>query len=96
MPLVEVIRPDKANPTALATGLQFVLDMGKTPVLVGDQSGFLVNRLLSPYLNEAGRILTEGTSVERIDRALTDFGMPMGPLRLLDEVGFDVSDHAGR
>jgi len=96
MPLVEVIRPDRANPTALATGVQFVLDMGKTPVLVGDQSGFLVNRLLSPYLNEAGRILAEGTSVERIDKALTGFGMPMGPLRLLDEVGFDVADHAGR
>jgi 3-hydroxyacyl-CoA dehydrogenase/enoyl-CoA hydratase/3-hydroxybutyryl-CoA epimerase len=96
MPLVEVIRPEGADPAALATGLQFVLGMGKTPVVVGDQPGFLVNRLLSPYLNEAGRILSEGTGVLRIDRALTEFGMPMGPLRLLDEIGFDVADHAGR
>lgn len=96
MPLVEVIRPEGADPAALATGLRFVLSMGKTPVVVGDQPGFLVNRLLGPYLNEAGRILCEGTGVLRIDRALTDFGMPMGPLRLLDEIGFDVADHAGR
>lgn len=96
MPLVEVIRPEGADPAALATGLQFVLDMNKTPVVVGDSPGFLVNRLLSPYLNEAGRILSDGASVERVDSVLRDFGMPMGPLRLLDEVGFDVADHAGR
>lgn len=96
MPLVEVIRPEGADPAALATGLQFVLDMNKTPVVVGDLPGFLVNRLLSPYLNEAGRILSDGASVERIDTVLRRFGMPMGPLRLLDEVGFDVADHAGR
>ncbi|TFG66930.1 MAG: fatty acid oxidation complex subunit alpha FadJ [Gemmatimonadales bacterium] len=96
MPLVEVIRPEGADPKALATGLKFVLDMGKTPAVVADQAGFLVNRLLSPYLNEAGRILADGASVQRIDNVLTDFGMPMGPLRLLDEIGFDVANHAGR
>ena len=96
MPLVEVIRPGGADPAALATGLQFVLDMNKTPVVVADRPGFLVNRLLSPYLNEAGRILAEGSSVEQIDEVLRSFGMPMGPLRLLDEIGFDVADHAGR
>jgi 3-hydroxyacyl-CoA dehydrogenase/enoyl-CoA hydratase/3-hydroxybutyryl-CoA epimerase len=96
MPLVEVIRPERADPAALATGLQFVLDMNKTPVVVADRPGFLVNRLLSPYLNEAGRILAEGSSVEQIDKVLKSFGMPMGPLRLLDEIGFDVASHAGR
>ncbi|MDH3427372.1 MAG: 3-hydroxyacyl-CoA dehydrogenase NAD-binding domain-containing protein, partial [Gemmatimonadota bacterium] len=96
MPLVEVIRWEDTRPAALATGLQFVLDMNKTPVVVADQPGFLVNRLLSPYLNEAGRLLSEGADVERVDGVLRSFGMPMGPLRLLDEIGFDVANHAGR
>jgi 3-hydroxyacyl-CoA dehydrogenase/enoyl-CoA hydratase/3-hydroxybutyryl-CoA epimerase len=96
MPLVEVIRPEGTNPAALATGVQFVLDMNKTPVIVRDRPGFLVNRLLSPYLNEAGRMLSEGAGVERVDGVLRAFGMPMGPLRLLDEIGFDVANHAGR
>ncbi|MFQ5529300.1 MAG: 3-hydroxyacyl-CoA dehydrogenase family protein, partial [Gemmatimonadota bacterium] len=96
MPLVEVVRPEGASPATLATGLKFVLDMNKTPVLVADQPGFLVNRLLSPYLNEAGRLLSEGAGVARVDAVLKAFGMPMGPLRLLDEIGFDVANHAGR
>ena len=96
MPLVEVVRADGSDETAVATGVRFVLDMGKTPVVVADRAGFLVNRLLSPYLSEAGRLLAEGAGVERIDGVLEEFGMPMGPLRLLDEVGFDIADHAGR
>jgi 3-hydroxyacyl-CoA dehydrogenase/enoyl-CoA hydratase/3-hydroxybutyryl-CoA epimerase len=68
--------------------------LDKTPLIVNDGPGFLVNRVLSPYLNEAGCLLGEGASVESIDRALLDFGMPMGPLRLLDEVGLDVARHA--
>ena len=95
MPLVEVVRPETAGEGAVATGVRFVLDMGKTPVVVADRPGFLVNRLLSPYLNEAGRLLAAGASVERIDGVLTRFGMPMGPLRLLDEIGFDIAEHAG-
>ncbi len=96
MPLVEVVRPKTADEQTVATGVQFVLDMGKTPVVVADSAGFLVNRLLSPYLSEAGRLLAEGADVERIDGVLTDFGMPMGPLRLLDEIGFDIAEHAGK
>jgi 3-hydroxyacyl-CoA dehydrogenase/enoyl-CoA hydratase/3-hydroxybutyryl-CoA epimerase len=96
MPLVEVVRPEAADEEAVATGVRFVLDMGKTPVVVADRAGFLVNRLLSPYLNEAGRLLAEGGDIERIDGVFTAFGMPMGPLRLLDEVGFDIAEHAGR
>lgn len=96
MPLVEVVRPDTADADAVATGVRFVLDMGKTPVVVADRAGFLVNRLLSPYLSEAGRLLTEGADIEHVDAVLTEFGMPMGPLRLLDEIGFDIAEHAGR
>lgn len=95
MPLVEIVRPESADEQAVATGIRFVLDMGKTPVVVADSAGFLVNRLLSPYLSEAGRLLAEGADVERIDGVLTEFGMPMGPLRLLDEIGFDIAEHAG-
>jgi 3-hydroxyacyl-CoA dehydrogenase/enoyl-CoA hydratase/3-hydroxybutyryl-CoA epimerase len=96
MPLVEVIGAPRTDPAALATGFALVLAMGKTPVLVADRPGFLVNRLLAPYLNEAGHLLEEGFSIAEIDDALSSFGMPMGPLRLLDEIGFDVARHAGR
>lgn len=96
MPLVEVVAGPRTAPEALATGFGLVLALGKTPVLVADRPGFLVNRLLAPYLNEAGFLLEEGTAVEAIDSALESFGMPMGPLRLLDEIGFDVARHASR
>ena len=68
---------------------------GKTPVIVNDGPGFLVNRVLTPYLNEAGYLLAEGAAIAEVDAALLDFGMPMGPLRLLDEVGLDIARHAG-
>ena len=93
MPLVEVVRGEASSDEALATALGFALDMGKNPVVVEDGPGFLVNRLLAPYLNEAGHLLAEGAGVRSIDRALTEFGMPMGPCRLLDEVGLDIALH---
>jgi 3-hydroxyacyl-CoA dehydrogenase/enoyl-CoA hydratase/3-hydroxybutyryl-CoA epimerase len=96
MPLVEVVAGPRTAPEALATGFGLVLALGKTPVLVADRPGFLVNRLLASYLNEAGFLLQEGVAVEAIDGALESFGMPMGPLRLLDEIGFDVARHASR
>jgi len=96
MPLVEVVAGPRTSPEALATGFGLVLALGKTPVLVADHPGFLVNRILAPYLNEAGFLLEEGASIEAIDGALESFGMPMGPLRLLDEIGFDVARHASR
>jgi 3-hydroxyacyl-CoA dehydrogenase/enoyl-CoA hydratase/3-hydroxybutyryl-CoA epimerase len=93
MPLVEVIRTASTSEEALATAFGFALDMDKKPVIVRDSPGFLVNRLLGPYLNEAGHLLEEGAPVHRIDEAIVEFGMPMGPCRLLDEVGFDVAQH---
>jgi 3-hydroxyacyl-CoA dehydrogenase/enoyl-CoA hydratase/3-hydroxybutyryl-CoA epimerase len=96
MPLVEVVRGELSSDEAVATVFALARRLEKTPVIVRDGPGFLVNRILAPYLNEAGWLLTEGAKVEDIDRALRDFGMPMGPLRLLDEVGLDVARHAGR
>jgi len=96
MPLVEVIRGEQTGDAALATAFRFAIGLGKTPVVVADRPGFLVNRLLGPYLNEAGYLLEEGVPVETIDEALLEFGMPMGPCRLLDEIGFEVALHAGR
>jgi 3-hydroxyacyl-CoA dehydrogenase / enoyl-CoA hydratase / 3-hydroxybutyryl-CoA epimerase len=95
MPLVEVIRGEKSGDDAVATVYQLAVRTGKVPVVVRDGPGFLVNRILGPYLNEAGHLLAEGARVEAVDAAAKDFGMPMGPLRLLDEVGIDVARHAG-
>ena len=96
MPLVEIIRTELSSDASLATAFKFATKLGKTPVLVADRPGFLVNRLLAPYLNEAGFLLENGASVAAIDQALTAFGMPMGPCRLLDEVGFDVAEHVAK
>jgi len=96
MPLVEVIAGRLTSPEAVATAHAFAIRLGKIPVIVEDGPGFLVNRLLGPYLNETGYLLDEGVPVEEIDDALLEFGMPMGPCRLLDEIGFDVALHAGR
>jgi 3-hydroxyacyl-CoA dehydrogenase/enoyl-CoA hydratase/3-hydroxybutyryl-CoA epimerase len=91
MPLVEVIRGKATNDATVATACRLALRLGKVPVVVADAPGFLVNRCLAPYVNEAARLLLEGTSVQAIDAAMLDFGMPMGPCRLLDEIGFDVA-----
>ena len=96
MPLVEIIRGKQTSDEAIATVHAVARKLEKTPVLVNDGAGFLVNRILAPYLNEAGWLLSDGASIEAVDKALVRFGMPMGPLRLLDEIGFDVSRHAGR
>lgn len=96
MPLVEIIRGAGTSDEAIATVYAVARKLEKTPVLVNDGAGFLVNRILAPYLNEAGWLLADGATIEAVDKALVRFGMPMGPLRLLDEVGLDVSRHAGR
>ena len=96
MPLVEIIRGSQTSDETIATVHAVARKLEKTPVLVNDGAGFLVNRILAPYLNEAGWLLADGASIEAIDKALVNFGMPMGPVRLLDEVGLDVSRHAGR
>ncbi|MBT8487896.1 MAG: fatty oxidation complex subunit alpha, partial [Gemmatimonadetes bacterium] len=95
MPLVEVVRGRRSSDVAVTTVYQLALTLGKVPVVTADGPGFLVNRILGPYLNEAGFLLADGYSVEAIDGVAKDFGMPMGPLRLVDEVGIDVSGHAG-
>jgi 3-hydroxyacyl-CoA dehydrogenase / enoyl-CoA hydratase / 3-hydroxybutyryl-CoA epimerase len=95
MPLVEVIRGGATADETIATVVALARRLDKTPVVVQDGPGFLVNRILAPYLNEAGWLLAEGAGIPEIDRALRRFGMPMGPLRLLDEVGLDVARHAG-
>jgi 3-hydroxyacyl-CoA dehydrogenase/enoyl-CoA hydratase/3-hydroxybutyryl-CoA epimerase len=91
MPLVEVIFGEKTAPEVTATIFDLAKKMGKTPVVVKDAPGFLVNRILSPYLGEAVRLLLEGVPMEAIDRAMRAFGMPVGPIELLDDVGIDVA-----
>jgi 3-hydroxyacyl-CoA dehydrogenase/enoyl-CoA hydratase/3-hydroxybutyryl-CoA epimerase len=95
MPLVEVVRGSATSDATVATVYSFALALGKVPVVVRDGPGFLVNRVLGLYLNEAGFLLGDGAGVERIDRVAVDFGMPMGPLRLIDEIGIDIARHAG-
>ncbi|MEX0842790.1 MAG: 3-hydroxyacyl-CoA dehydrogenase NAD-binding domain-containing protein, partial [Gemmatimonadota bacterium] len=95
MPLVEIVRGERTSEGTLASVHAFARRLGKVPVVVGDGPGFLVNRILGPYLNEAGFLLAEGASIEDIDGAATAFGLPMGPLRLVDEVGIDIARHAG-
>ena len=95
MPLVEVIRGSRSSDRAVATIYALALELGKVPVVTADRPGFLVNRVLGPYLNEAGHLMADGASIEDVDRAALEFGMPMGPLRLVDEVGIDVTSHAG-
>ena len=95
MPLVEVVRGEATSDSAVATVYGFALRLDKVPVVVADGPGFLVNRILGPYLNEAGFLLGDGASIERVDAVAKEFGLPMGPLRLIDEVGIDVSRHAG-
>jgi 3-hydroxyacyl-CoA dehydrogenase/enoyl-CoA hydratase/3-hydroxybutyryl-CoA epimerase len=93
MPLVEIVRAPTTSEQTLATAIRFVQRIGKIPVVVKDSPGFLVNRILVPYLLEACHIFATGIAPEQIDEAMLDFGMPMGPLRLLDEVGLDVGSH---
>jgi len=95
MPLLEIIRSSRTSDETLATAHALALRLGKVPVVCGDGPGFLVNRILGPYLNEAGHLLSECVPIEDIDRVAVDFGMPMGPIRLLDEVGIDIARHAG-
>jgi 3-hydroxyacyl-CoA dehydrogenase/enoyl-CoA hydratase/3-hydroxybutyryl-CoA epimerase len=95
MPLLEVIPTLATSPDTIVTAVRFGRRMGKTVIVVADRPGFWVNRILSPYLNEAGHLLQEGVPIGLIDRVMTDFGFPVGPVALLDEVGLDVAEKAG-
>lgn len=90
MPLVEVIRAERTSEETLERTIQFARRLGKTAILVEDKPGFLVNRILLPYMNEAAYLLSEGLSPVLIDAIVEDFGMPMGPVELVDQVGIDV------
>jgi 3-hydroxyacyl-CoA dehydrogenase/enoyl-CoA hydratase/3-hydroxybutyryl-CoA epimerase len=90
MPLVEVIPGEMSNETTIASVVNLSKTMGKMPVKVKDSPGFLVNRVLMPYLKEAILMFGEGESIEKIDKVLKDFGMPMGAFLLIDEVGVDI------
>lgn len=93
MQLVEIVAAKQTVPEVLQRTLQFVQRIGKLPVVVKDSPGFVVNRILMPYLIEAGNLFESGARIGDLDAAMLDFGMPMGPMRLLDEVGNDVSLH---
>jgi 3-hydroxyacyl-CoA dehydrogenase/enoyl-CoA hydratase/3-hydroxybutyryl-CoA epimerase len=94
MPLLEVIPTDETDPEAVVTAVRFGRRMGKTVIVVADHPGFWVNRILSPYLNEAAILVAEGVPIELVDRTMTRWGFPVGPVALLDEVGLDVAQKA--
>jgi 3-hydroxyacyl-CoA dehydrogenase/enoyl-CoA hydratase/3-hydroxybutyryl-CoA epimerase len=91
MQLVEVAAGPRSRPEVVRRVTRFAQQIGKLPVVVKDSPGFVVNRILLPYLVEAGKLFEAGASVRDVDEAMLDFGMPMGPLRLIDEVGVDVA-----
>jgi 3-hydroxyacyl-CoA dehydrogenase/enoyl-CoA hydratase/carnithine racemase len=93
MELVEVVRTEMTDEATVAKLLALVKQLGKVPIVTSDKPGFLVNRVLFPYLGEAVRMVAEGYSITGIDAELRQFGMPMGPLELLDQVGIDVASH---
>jgi 3-hydroxyacyl-CoA dehydrogenase / enoyl-CoA hydratase / 3-hydroxybutyryl-CoA epimerase len=95
MPLLEVIITPATNPDVIATTVALGRRLGKTVIVVNDSPGFYVNRILSPYVNEAAKMLDEGVAVDAIDRALVAFGFPVGPITLVDEVGLDVAGTSG-
>jgi 3-hydroxyacyl-CoA dehydrogenase/enoyl-CoA hydratase/3-hydroxybutyryl-CoA epimerase len=92
MLLVEIVKGKTSSNETLATGQSFAMKLKKTTVVTGDAPGFVVNRILAPYLREAVVLLEEGVPAEDIDKAMTSFGMPMGPLALMDEVGLDIGE----
>ena len=95
MPLLEVIVHAGTADEVTATVVGYGKKLGKTVIVVNDGPGFFANRILTPYINEAGKLLDEGAKIEAIDRALVEFGFPVGPITLVDEVGIDVAGKAG-
>ena len=95
MPLAEIIAHSKTSDQTISTTVAFAKKQGKTPIVVQDKAGFYVNRILAPYMNEAALILLEGESIGKLDKALVNFGFPVGPMQLLDEVGIDIGAKIG-
>ncbi|MBL4941230.1 MAG: fatty acid oxidation complex subunit alpha FadJ [Colwellia sp.] len=99
MPLVEIIPhlsvAGKTSDQTISTTVAFAKKQGKTPIVVKDKAGFYVNRILAPYMNEAAILLLAGEPIDKLDKALVNFGFPVGPMQLLDEVGIDVGAKIG-
>ena len=95
MPLLEIIATSATDADAIVTAVAYGKKLGKTVIVVNDAPGFYTTRTLSAYMNEAGRLLDEGARIEVVDAALTEFGFPVGPITLLDEVGIDVGGKVG-
>jgi 3-hydroxyacyl-CoA dehydrogenase/enoyl-CoA hydratase/3-hydroxybutyryl-CoA epimerase len=95
MPLLEVVKPDSAADWAVTTAVELGTRMGKTVIVVGDTPGFYTSRVLGVMMNEATILLGEGARIDDVDRAMIDFGFPVGPFVLYDEVGLEVAQHAG-
>ncbi len=96
MPLLEVIVTPTTDEHTTATAVAYGKQLGKTVIVVTDGPGFYVNRILAPYINEAGKLLDEAVAIDAIDEALVTFGFPVGPITLLDEVGLDIAGKSGR
>jgi 3-hydroxyacyl-CoA dehydrogenase/enoyl-CoA hydratase/3-hydroxybutyryl-CoA epimerase len=96
MPLLEVIAAPATDKESVVTAVAYGKELGKTVIVVNDSPGFYTTRTLAAYLNEAGKLLDEGASIEAIDKALVDFGFPVGPITLIDEVGIDVGGKVGQ
>ena len=95
MPLLEVIVTPATDENATVEAVAYGKQLGKTVIVVNDAPGFFTTRTLSAYMNEAGRLLDEGATIESVDQALLDFGFPVGPITLFDEVGIDVGGKVG-
>ena len=95
MPLVEIIPHAATSDQTISTTVAFAKKQGKTPIVVKDKAGFYVNRILAPYMNEAAILLLAGEPIDKLDKALVNFGFPVGPMQLLDEVGIDVGAKIG-
>jgi 3-hydroxyacyl-CoA dehydrogenase/enoyl-CoA hydratase/3-hydroxybutyryl-CoA epimerase len=95
MPLLEVIPSGQTDPEVVSTAVAFGRRLGKTVIVVADSPGFWVNRILAPYINEAAHLVLAGASIETIDDLMVQWGFPVGPITLLDEVGIDVAEKAG-
>ena len=96
MPLLEIVVTDQTADWALATAYAYGVGQGKTVIVVKDGPGFYTTRILAPFMNEALVLLAEGAEIKALDRALKDFGYPVGPVALIDEVGIDVGAHVGQ
>lgn len=94
MPLVEIIRGAKTSESTIAEAVNYANAMGKTPIVVNDCAGFLVNRILFPYFNALMYLLEDGVDFQKVDKVMEKFGWPMGPAYLLDVVGLDTGVHA--